>query len=179
MSKIQIVARFKDSEPDNPRFTKTTTLEELFKEALKSLPVDLIYYILPHQDGLGYTLKEAGVLTLNIETDLGKSNPATPTLAPAPIVPQDTMEEVVEEAKSQAQPKRIPPPNPARPIQSLSQTKFSQPKSQDQLAKELGIQDQKIQLHIPKGEGQDFNEYDENLNPIAKKKKKRSKELRA
>lgn len=79
---IQVVARFKGGDPVNPRFTKTASLKELMLEVMKALPVDMVYMVLPHQDGKGYSLRELGVLTADIADEI------------APLESQDIIPEV-------------------------------------------------------------------------------------
>lgn len=89
---IQVVARFKGGDPVNPRFTKTASLKELMLEVMKALPVDMVYMVLPHQDGKGYSLRELGVLTADIADEIAplESQDLIPDVAqPAPIAPSN------------------------------------------------------------------------------------------
>ena len=56
-----VVARFKKG-----GFTRTGTIDEVLKSIVDVLPVDIIYFLVPHPDSKGYSLREAGYLSLDI-----------------------------------------------------------------------------------------------------------------
>jgi hypothetical protein len=57
-------------------------------EVMKSLPVDMVYMVLPHQDGRGYSLRELGILTADIADEIAplESKDIIPDVPPAPQV---------------------------------------------------------------------------------------------
>ena len=61
-----VVARFKGAPNETPRFTRTATIDELMKEVAASIPVDMIYFVVPHPDGKGFSLREAGLVILDV-----------------------------------------------------------------------------------------------------------------
>lgn len=141
---VQVVARFKGGDPLNPRFTKTSTVEELFKAVKEALPVDKVFYILPHADGLGYHLREVGEMTVDIlQLDMSAkevdSSPASP-LAPSPQVESEPdtetlPENVINDLQSIISAQPMVPPSP--PSEDGSFTGFAPikpPPSQDSLA---------------------------------------------
>lgn len=88
-TQVKLVARFKDSTPESPRFTQTGTIEELIRHVNERLPVDVVYVVEPHADGLGFSLREAGTLIVTI----------SPT--PQPVVQVPKPVELVTQAKQE------------------------------------------------------------------------------
>lgn len=83
----QFTARLRSGE-----FTRSTSAANLFSSLQQLLPVDKIYMVLPHPDGKGYELLEAGTLTVDfqpavtvpqsVEHQPLSELPATPPLKP-------------------------------------------------------------------------------------------------
>lgn len=87
-----LVARFKKG-----GFSRTGTIQEVLQSLTDLLPVDNLYFLVPHPDGQGYSLREAGVAVIDIQ--------------PAPALESKPEPEAVE-ALSQ------PPLPSSRPLQS-------------------------------------------------------------
>lgn len=150
----QVVARFK-SPDSSPRFTKSCNIDELMARLMQELPVDALYMVIPHDDGLGYNLRELGYLSLNVVTrDQIEAEPA-PTSSPqepeqipaeaahwmaADLGPRPV---VAPESKVFTQPTLDPGPQPFTPIQAEMRggMTFDRPRSQKELLREKGIQD--------------------------------------
>lgn len=88
-----VVARYKGE--TSPRFTKSCTIQELLVGLVERLPVDMIYFVVPHPDGKGYSLREAGLITLDLQPAESQSLPvqqppppsSIPALTPAHTLP--------------------------------------------------------------------------------------------
>lgn len=146
MSKLQVVARFKSDDAANPRFTKTTTIEELMVETMKTLPIDMIYLVTPDQDGRGYSLRELGLITIDIATPSGDQ---LPNIRPEPIVTQQTVQDAPgQEISVESMPEPIPVKEvvPQVILDNDTGFKFDRPRSQTELLAERGIEEPKKNL---------------------------------
>lgn len=146
MSKLQVIARFKSDDASNPRFTKTTTIEELMVEAMKTLPIDMIYLVTPDQDGRGYSLRELGLLTIDIATPAGEQ-------INLPQVAQPEVKSVVQDAPGrEIVEESIPEPTPVKEVVPQvilgddTGFRFDKPRSQAELLAERGIEEPKKNL---------------------------------
>lgn len=81
MFDLPVVARVKGEGP--VQFTKSCTAQELLTKCIAALPVDLVYFVVPHSDGKGYSLREAGLLTLDLQPVEHQTQPA-PLEPPSP-----------------------------------------------------------------------------------------------
>lgn len=86
----QFTARLRSGE-----FTRSTTAANLFSSLQQLLPVDKIYMLIPHPDGKGYELLEAGTLTVDFQ--------------PAVVVPQSVEHQPLSE---------LPATPPLKPLEA-------------------------------------------------------------
>lgn len=159
---LLVMARFKGGDPASPRFTQSTTVDKLMEAIASKLPVDMIYYMLPDADGGGYSLRVAGLVTLDIippehliDSGAGHQSPAPQPAAPAASEPEiavfDQGEEIVakpipEHGEEEDRPvvANSEPARPARQERAAPQMAHSiferRPiKSQKQLLEEKGL----------------------------------------
>lgn len=76
-------------------FTKTYSVREILATLAESLPVDKIYFPIPHPDGKGYDFREAGTIVLTIQEPDASGSVEVPELViptPAPPVPPSLQE---------------------------------------------------------------------------------------
>jgi len=145
MPDVNVVARFKGSSENGPRFTKTATLEELLTEVAKAIPVDMLYIVTPYPSGGGYSLHEIGLLTLDIRDPQGRPIATSSLSRPDPLPetpPAKTVQEPLGEEISIKPTPSLPPPPKDAPQVILGQDtgfSFERPKSQAELLKERGI----------------------------------------
>ena len=136
-----VVARLKGGDQDKPRFTATATVEQLFAELTERLPVDKIYFVYQHPDGLGYSLQEAGVVICHLLAE-GLQRPALPQ-SPLPLSPTLGGKEKIE-PRANMSPKEDVVAKDWYPIEDLTHPeeddtnpfKFEEPKSQRELGNE-------------------------------------------
>lgn len=79
-----VVARYRGTQ-NAPKFTRPSTVDELLKEVVERIPVDLVYFLVPHPDGKGYSFREAGLVTLDILSE-GYQHPTPLLTPPAPFL---------------------------------------------------------------------------------------------
>ena len=142
---LQIVARYRGTET-NPKFTKTTTIPELMSEIAKALPVDLIYFVLPHLDGQGYSLRQAGILVPHlvapgeaepepeVRTPITAEFSTTPLPPPSPVRDRSTLPPSLP-----ADEEPIPTPDDDIVLMEPDMT-FPKPKSQTELLHAMGLE---------------------------------------
>lgn len=142
-----VVARFKGGDPKAPRFTQSCTIEELFTRLAKDIPVDSLYLVRPDKDGLGFSLREAGVITLQL-TDVARvvklqePTQAAPSVLPPPL---PSHSQPTELSSAIEEPTEVPvtykmdsdqysSPSPEEPF------KFAPPRPQAELLAEMGLE---------------------------------------
>lgn len=142
-----VMGRIRGSDPKSPRFTASTTHQDLMAKLAEQLPVDLIYFVVPHPDGKGFSLREAGQVVLDIQVSPDLDMPLEtvtpkPLQPPAPPAPTELAPTVAEIGQQLPQDYvfGVQAPNEPDPF------KFERPRSQAELLKERGIEQPKVNL---------------------------------
>lgn len=150
--KIQVVARFKNSDPANPRFTKTASFEELYVEIAKTLPVDKVYIVATDPDGLGYSLREIGTITLDLLTidNVSANEKPSPSLHSKQTMPSEpSIKPVIDRGEDFVDKPIVDPSPPPQPYafgqaQERDALVFDKPRPQAELLAERGVQEPKV-----------------------------------
>ncbi len=142
---LQVVASLKRG-----GFTKSGTIDEVLKAIEDILPVQQIFFVLPHPDGKGYSLREAGKLVLDIQAsadveavvpqEVLTASP-TPPAPPTPIsAPQPLYGQVVTNPIATPTPQVIPPSNEPSVVLTGNLLGIGPIKSQRTIAIERGLE---------------------------------------
>lgn len=136
-NETQIVGRFKDSPEGQPRFTRVGSPQELMVALMKTLPVDMIYVVVPHEDARGYSLREAGVLVLDvIPSENVKNASRQEDSIPAQPLPSPHQESFnLESSFKESEPSIV-----EHNIKTQDTFNFDKPKSQSELLAERGLE---------------------------------------
>jgi hypothetical protein len=98
---------------------------------MKQLPIDLVYIVVPHQDGRGYSLREAGVVTVNLlGTDVDLQVMPEPEQRPIESAPLASAHEPSEVANQ----------THVDQMEMFPEFQFATPKSQAELLRERGLE---------------------------------------
>ena len=147
-----VVARLKTG-----GFSRSGTPEEVFASLQKLLPVDKLYFLVPHPDGKGYELREVGNVVVDfrandelstqetVQSNVSASQPPTSTPEIRAVRP------VIDPGQPIAQDPTPPLTQAADFRMAAPETgfKFDKPKSQSEALAERGIQDRAMKMHTP------------------------------
>lgn len=137
MTNDLVAGRLKGGDPLNPTFTKTVTLAELLLSITQRLPVDTIYYMVPHEDGRGYSMRECGTVVIDIiPSDEGTTSREATKSPKRPIaeLPDATVANPSPQAADTA------PTGHFEPMNERDDLSIAPPKSQAQLLAERGLE---------------------------------------
>ena len=143
MSDQLVVARFK-----NGGFTRTGTIQEVLSQLCQFIPVDAIYFLIPHPDGKGYSFREAGTVTLDIQESSQVESAANQEMVPPSPAPPAPPASISLDSIDNI-PGPLPTPSPQEngalkkegyAFNEKSDFKFTPPKAQAELLKERGLE---------------------------------------
>ncbi len=128
----QIIVRFKKG-----GMSRSGTPEEVMRAMCELLPFDKIYFVIPHPDGKGYNLREAGTVVLDIDpsVDIGQVSHAEPEVTPL-------VEPLAPSSPPSGSGLRVDQVSFVSEVETNS-FKFDKPKTQSQLLKERGLEQPK------------------------------------
>lgn len=131
-------------------FTRTAPAAEVFSSLQALLPVDKLFIVLPHPDGKGYELLEAGTIMVDFQAttaapeQIGPQSPSEPRLPPAPI---QTLAQTVAANSGPSEPVIEPPiANPTTPEGYRFEPDTPPAKPQAVIAQEKGLIDKVVDM---------------------------------
>lgn len=160
--KLMVIGRRKTSSDQEPSFTKTMPIDEMVAELNKTLPIDMLFFVVPHSDGKGYELREAGIVTAyvhnpdtirTVAASVTPSEPSHQEIAPPPLpLPLRSVAVATEEPQPLQTPSQPVVETPSfTPMTSDDDFKFATPKSQTELLHERGLELEPVKGKIQKG----------------------------
>lgn len=135
---IKVMGRLRDPSDSDPKFTQACHPDELLAELAKRIPVDLVYAMIPHDDGLGYSLREVGQIVF----DIHYVNEPQPRVTPLPSFSHPSQAQTRNDTSQPLIMEPIP--------REEDLFRVPPPKSQAELLAEAGIVERKVNLAPPK-----------------------------